>query len=141
MKDSFPPQSLSATGAGTGILMDAVGPNLINARLSTGAATALTSLDVKIQASIDNSTWVDVTDSGGTTVAFTQVTAANTAPQTISFNTPVSTAGAAPYLYVRAFATLVGTSIFLAVSLLANFKFSSNTGTQTGPTVYIPPSP
>lgn len=141
VKDTFKPQSLTITGAGDGILMDSVGPNLINARLSVGAVTALTTLDVKMQASIDNSTWVDVTDSGGSTVAFTTVTAANPAPQTISFNLPVSTAGASVYLYVRAYATLVGTSAYMAVSLLANFKFSSNTGYLNSPTVYVPASP
>lgn len=136
LKDTFPPQLLSATGDGNAIFVGDVGTNLINARLSWGTATALTSLAVKMQASPTGSgSWVDITDADGDTVAFTTVTAASGTPQTISFQMPPSlTATSDPYLYVRASATLVGTSIQMAVSLLGCAKFGGGgTGYQNTP--------
>lgn len=122
----------SATGAGNSIDVSTVGPNRINARLSVGAVVSLTSLAVKMQSSIDDSTWVDIT--GAT---FTTVTAANGAPEMISFQLPEATsATAAPPKYVRAYGTLVGTSAAMAVSLIACHKYDGAAGyVATRPTI------
>lgn len=129
LKDTFPPQSLTVTGAGNGIDVSKVGTNRITARLSCGDATALTSLDVKMQASNDDVTYADI--SGAT---FTQVTAGSGVPEAIDFQLPEATSStAAAYKYVRAYATLVGTSIRMAVSLLANHKYDGQNAYQAAP--------
>lgn len=120
-KDTFPPQSLTSTGAGNGILVASTGSNRLNARLSVGDVTAFTSLAVKMQASTDNVTYDDI--SGAT---FTTVTAASGVPEIITFQLPVSTTDA--YIYVRAYATLVGTSVRMAVSILAQVKYDGAAG-------------
>lgn len=129
LKDTFPPQSLTGTGAGDSIDVRTVGTNRINARLSCGTAVAFTSLAVKMQSSPDGSDWTDI--SGAT---FTTVTTASGAPETISFQLPeAATVNASPPIYVRAHATLVGTSILMAVSLLANHKYDGENAYQNAP--------
>lgn len=119
LKDTFPPQSLTGTGAGNAVKVTDVGTNRINARLSCGDGTAFTSLAVKMQASMDNSNWEDI--EGAT---FTTVTTASGTPETIAFQLPRSVdSDDPPYQWVRAHATLVGTSIRMAVSLLACRKW------------------
>lgn len=88
-----------------------------------------------MQASYDGgSTWQDITDADGNTVAFTQVTAASGTPQVITFQLPRAvTTSSNPYKLVRAQPTLVGTSILLAVSLLANIKFEGQTAYRNAP--------
>lgn len=131
---TFPPQVLSATGNGNAIDVRKVGTNLISAQLLLGDATALTSLAVKMQASPDGTTgWVDI--DGAT---FTTVTAdpgvTSVVPETISFQLPPApSATAAPYQYVRAVATLVGTSINMAVNLLATRKYDEAANYQNAP--------
>ena len=125
-RDTFPPQSLTATGAGDGILVSSTGSNRLNARLSVGNVTGFTSLAVKMQASTDNSTFVDI--DGAT---FTTVTAASGVPEIITFQLPVSTTN--PYIYVRAYATLVGTSVRMAVSILAQVKYDGAAGWSGSP--------
>lgn len=115
------PVSVSSTGAHTGVLMSAVGTNVASAILSVGAVTSLTSLDVKLQWSTDNSSFSDIT--GAT---FTQVTAANQV-QIIDFTLPVaaSDTAAAP-IYVRAYSALVGTSALMAVNIIGCRQFASS---------------
>lgn len=129
VKDTFPPQSLTTTGEGNGILVDELGTNRINARLSCGDATGFTSLAVKMQASEDNTNWDDI--SGAT---FTTVTAASGDPEMITFQLPTAESySASPYKYVRAYATLVGTSIRMAVSLFGCRKFDGADGYRNTP--------
>lgn len=123
LKDTFPPQVFSASGNGNAIDVSKVGTNRINARLHVGDAVALTSLDMKMQASPDGTTgWVDI--EGAT---FDQVTtdggATGLTPQTIPFQLPEALDGAEPYSYVRGVGTLVGTSVAICVSLEANAKY------------------
>lgn len=135
---TFPPQTLSATGAGNTINVSDVGTDRINAQLLVGNATALTSLDVKMQAAYDDGAgaatgWVDI--SGAT---FTQITTdpgtTSVVPETIQFQLPKAlTLSTAPYIYVRAYATLVGTDILMCVNLLACRKYD-----QQNTSVYAP---
>lgn len=112
--DTLRPQTFSSTGAGVTVDVTSAGTNLLNARLTVGAVSSLTSFDVKIQASTDDSSWVDI--SGAT---FTTVSAAN-ASEIISFQLPVaSSVTANPYKYVRAYATLVGTNVTVNCAILA----------------------
>lgn len=132
---TFPPQVLSATGAGQAVNVEEVGMNLINAQLIVGDANSLTSLAVKMQAALDDGsgaadagTWTDITGLDGTDVTFTTITADPTTtgavPQTIAFKMPEpSSYSTGPYVWVRAYATLVGTDILMAVTLLATRKY------------------
>lgn len=120
--DTFAPQSLTSTGNGTGVDTQTVGANLLNARLVVNDVTAFTSLDVKMQASTDNTTFVDIT--GAT---FTQVVAASQS-QIIAFQLPTAaSASTNPYRYVRAVATLVGTSCRMAVAVFGLKHFPNPT--------------
>lgn len=132
LKDTFPPQVLSGSGNGTGIDVEDVGTNVINARLSVGDVDTLTSLDVKMQAGIDDANYVDI--DGAT---FTQVTAADPNPEVIMFQMPRAlTVSGSPYNYVRAVATLVGTSVNFSVSLLACRRYDGAAGwVNTRPTI------
>lgn len=119
---TFRPQSFTSTGAGLTVAVGTVGTNLLNAFLSTGAVASFTSLAVKMQASTDDSTWADI--SGAT---FTTITAANS-KEMISFQLPAAASETAlPYIYVRAYATLVGTSILLSCSIWADKRYPSPT--------------
>jgi hypothetical protein len=112
--DTFRPQTLTATTNGLAVDAAAVGGNSLSARLSVGAVSGTSpTLNVKIQASPDGSgSWVDIT--GAT---FTQVTTANQA-QTIRFQLPPAASTTAPaYRYVRAVATIGGTSPSFALSV------------------------
>lgn len=140
LKDTFPPQLLSATGNGNSINCADVGVNRINARLHVGDATALTSLDVKMQAAPDDGTGAAGTFADIDGATFTQVTtdggAAGLTPETISFQLPAADAavnGGRPYQWVRAVATLVGTSINICVSLEACAKDDGGTLYVSGP--------
>lgn len=135
--DTFVPQVFSSTGAGQAVDVTEGGTNRINARLSCGAAVALTSLAVKMQAATDDGNgsptgWVDI--DGAT---FTTVTAGAGTPEMISFQLPeAASATAAPYQYVRAYGTLVGTSLAIACSLLLCKKFDGGVGSlNTPPTI------
>lgn len=130
MGPTFPPQVLAASGNGNAVRTSKVGVDRINAQLIVGDATALTSLNVKMQAAasdatgaVDGATWVDITGA-----VFTAVTAdagaASVAPETIQFQLPRATAtGARPYEWVRAVATLVGTNIAICVNLLGCARY------------------
>lgn len=126
---TFPPQLHAASANGNAIRVSKVGTNRINAQLIVGDATALTSLDMKIQAArdtgagaADGASWVDI--SGAT---FTQITAdpgtASVAPQTIVFDMPTAASGQRPYEWIRGVSTLVGTNIFMCVNLLACLRY------------------
>jgi hypothetical protein len=138
LKPTFPPQLFSTTAAGQAVNVADVGTDRINAQLLLGDADTLTSLDVKMQAAPDDGSgspgsWADITGA-----AFTQVTAdpttAGVVPQTIEFQMPRAlTLSTAPYIWLRAHGTLVGTSIFMCVNLLACRKYD-----QEQATVYAP---
>jgi hypothetical protein len=112
--------------------MSAVGTNRASAILSVGAVSSLTSLDVKLQWSTDNSSYSDITGA-----AFTQVTAANQT-EVIDFSLPVAASDTAALpIYVRAYSTLVGTSVVMSVNIIGCRKFAS-TGSSfqnTSPTI------
>ena len=115
IKVTFPPQNFSSTAAGTAVLVTGVGSNMLNALLNVGAVSSFTSLVVKMQAS-PTTTDGDLVDCDNAT--FTTVTAAQTS-QMISFQIPPALSSSAnPNIYVRAYATLVGTSCYMAVNVL-----------------------
>ena len=119
---TFRPQVFSSTGAGLTVDADELGTNLLNAMLETGAVSALTSLVVKMQASTDDSGWDDIAGA-----VFTTVTAAN-AREMISFQLPTAASATdLPYKYVRAYATLTGTSIAISCTIIGNKKYPSPT--------------
>jgi hypothetical protein len=110
---TFTPQVFATTADGTGVDCAPAGSALINAFIDVGDVSTFTSLAVKMQASVDNVTFVDIT--GAT---FTTVTAAQTT-QMISFQLPTAaSASTGPYRYVRATATLTGTSCSLVVLVM-----------------------
>lgn len=112
--DTFTPQSLTADGNGIGVDVSSVGTNLLNAILAVGDVTVFTSLAVKMQASTDNTTFVDIT--GAT---FTTVTAAN-GLEMISFQLPIAVSATTdPYKYVRAVADITGTSARIHCMIIA----------------------
>lgn len=127
---TFPPQLHAASANGNAIRTGKVGVNRINAQLIIGDATALTSLNVKIQAATDNgagspdaATWVDIPGA-----AFLPVTAdagANSvAPETIQFQLPRAlTVGSRPYEWIRGVSVLVGTNVFMCVNLLGCARY------------------
>lgn len=124
LKPTFPPQLLSATGNGAAIDVTKVGANRITAGLILGNAVALTSLDVKLQAAYDDGAgnptgWVDISGAAFPQVTVNPGTGGNV-PVQITFQLPLPlTQATAPYQYVRAVATLVGTSIQICVKFLA----------------------
>ena len=125
---TFRPQSFTSTGAGVTCNLYPYGSNQISARLDVGAVNTLTSLAVKIQVSVDDSTWVDV--SGAT---FTTVTAAN-AGETIDFFVPMaSSTTASPYIYVRAYATLTGTSALISCLIEGSTKMGATNAWSNSP--------
>jgi hypothetical protein len=112
--DTIRPQTITSTTNGVSVDIAPIGANSLSARLAVGAVSGTSpTLDVKMQASPDGSGgWVDI--AGAT---FTQVTAANQV-QIIRFQLPVapSTTSAA-YRYVRAVATVGGTSPSFALNV------------------------
>lgn len=115
--DSIRPQTITANTNGVSVDAAPVGGNSLSARLSVGAVSGTSpTLNVRMQWSADNSTWTDI--AGAT---FTQVTAANQA-EIIRFALPpaASLTAAAPR-WVRAVATVGGTSpsFELVVTVLA----------------------
>ena len=129
---TFRPQSFTSTGAGLTIDARDVGTNLLNARLDVGAVNTFTSLVVKMQASTDDSNWDDISGA-----VFTTVTAAN-AGETISFQIPQpASVSALPYIYVRAYATLTGTSAVIACNIYGCKRYPSPTLAyqNTAPTI------
>lgn len=129
---TFQPGAALTTGVtnGTGVLLDTIGTNRVNAFLFVGTVSALTSLDVKIQVSSDNSTWVDVSPSA----AFTQVTAGAQNPQIIPFQmNRALTTTSSPYIYARAVATIVGTSAYVVVAFFGGAKFDGAVVIQNQP--------
>lgn len=119
---TFRPQSFTSTGAGLTVDARYVGTALFNARLDVGAVNTFTSLVVKMQASTDDSNWDDITGA-----VFTTVTAAN-AGEWISFQLPApASATALPYIYVRAYATLVGTSAVIAANIYGDKRYPNPT--------------
>lgn len=132
-QQTFVPQTFSSTGAGTGVQISTTGSALVNAMLEVGAVNTLTSLIVKIQASTDNSAWVDCTDEDGNVVVFTTVTTLNHI-EWISFQIPTALlATSAPYIYVRMFGTLVGTSVVLSGSFHTLLRYGPGVGSQSAP--------
>lgn len=128
--DTIRPQSITGNTNGVAVDLAPFGGNVVNAILSVGAVSSLTSLDVKIQVSPDGSgSWADVTGA-----AFTQVTAANNL-QIISFQVPrAPTTTAAAYRYARAVCTIVGTSALTHVVLIGLEKMPNpNSGYVTAP--------
>lgn len=124
--ETLRPQSFTSTGAGLTVDISTVGTNLVNALLSVGAVNTLTSFAVKMQASSDDSNWVDIT--GAT---FTTVTAANSL-QMISFQVPPPlTTSASPYKYVRAYCTLTGTSVLAHIVILGCLRYPNATATAS----------
>ncbi|OWK34305.1 hypothetical protein [Fimbriiglobus ruber] len=116
------PQSISGNTNGTAVNMASVGPNVGNMLVSVGAVNTFTSVTVKVQQSADGSTgWTDITNAVGTAI-----TAANSV-QIVPFQNTTGT-----YNYVRAVATLVGTSCLISVVMLAEQKIDQNFGFQNG---------
>ena len=112
--DTIRPQTLTATANGLPVDVAPIGANGLSARLSAGAVSGTSpTLNVKMQASPDGSgSWVDIPGA-----AFTQVTAANQT-QTIRFQMPPAPNATAPaYRYVRAVATIGGTSPSFALAV------------------------
>lgn len=112
---TFAPQNFSSTAAGTAVLVTDIGSNYINAILNVGAVSSFTSLVVKMQASptTTDGDFVDCDDA-----TFTTVTAAQNV-QIIGFQIPKAlTTSSNPNIYVRAYATLVGTSCYMAVNVI-----------------------
>lgn len=129
-QDTLRPQSFTSTGAGLAVDATSIAGNLMSAYLSVGAVNTFTSLNVKIQASTDSAFTTPVDITGAT---FTAVTAANTS-QIIDFAVPTVTDTAnSPYIYVRAYATLVGTSALVHCAFMGGLKFTSSTGQVGGP--------
>jgi hypothetical protein len=132
-QDTLRPQSFTSTGAGLAVDTSTVGTDFLSARLTVGAVNTFTSLAVKMQASTDSAftTPVDITNA-----TFTTVTAANTS-EVIDFQMPtVASVSASPFLYVRAYATLVGTSALVQCNILGWHKMDSGDGyTNSAPTV------
>lgn len=110
-EDTIRPQTLTASANGVSVDVAAIGANTLSALLSVGAVSGTSpSLAVKMQASADGSTWVDI--SGAT---FTTVTSANQS-QIIQFTMPTPSNTSDPaYRYVRAVATISGTSPSFAI--------------------------
>lgn len=131
--DTFRPQSFTSTGAGLSVDTATVGTDFLSARLTVGAVNTFTSLVVKMQASTDSAftTPVDITNA-----TFTSVTAANTS-EVIDFQMPtVASTSASPYRYVRAYATLTGTSALIQCAVLGWHKMDAADGyTNSAPTV------
>jgi FlaG/FlaF family flagellin (archaellin) len=121
---TFPPQSFTSTAAGQSVNVADVGTDRINAQLIVGDANTFTSLAVKMQAAYDDGAgsptgWADIDGATFTTVT-TDPGTGGAVPQTIQFQLPTALSlSTAPYIYVRAYATLVGTSILMCVNLLA----------------------
>lgn len=117
---TFRPQSFTSTGAGLTVDARYVGTDRMSAILDVGAVNTFTSLAVKMQYSNDDSNWFDI--SGAT---FTTVTAANQT-EVIDYVLPAAATltGAAP-IYVRAYATLVGTSALISCNVLGDRKFAA----------------
>lgn len=129
--ETFRPQSFSSTGAGLTVDVSTCGNNLLNAKLEIGAVNTLTSIIVKIQASKDDSNWDDISGA-----VFTTVTAAN-ATEVISFQLPTATSPTAdPYKYVRAYATLTGTSVLMHCAILGLKRMPN----PTAGNLYAPPT-
>lgn len=131
---------LTVTGAGNAVDVSDVGTDRINAQLHVGDASVLTSLAVKMQAAIDDgsgspdaASWVDISGATFTTVT-TDPGTAGAVPETIEFQLPQAlTVTAEPYIWVRAYATLVGTNILLCVPLLACRKYDQEASFQNTP--------
>ncbi len=127
--DTFRPQSFTSTGAGIAVDASQVGSDLMSAKLTVGAVSSFTSLDVKVQASADSAFTSPIDITGAT---FTQITTANNNggdPQIIDFNLPTVTSIAlGANIYVRGYATLVGTSCLMQMEFLGNKKFTTATG-------------
>ena len=138
LKPTFDPQNLTVSGAGRALDMSPHGANNINARLSIGDAVALTSLDVKMQAAPDDGTgspgsWADIPGA-----AFTQVTTDpgtnGLVDQIITFKMPPPlTLSSSPYIWLRAYATLVGTSILICVTIFASRRYDGNACNNNAP--------
>jgi hypothetical protein len=117
-----------------------VGTDRINAYLHAGDANSFTSLAVKMQAAIDDGsgspdsgTWVDISGAAFTTLTTDPGTAGVTA-EGITFQLPQAlTLSTAPYIWVRAYATLVGTSINICVPLIACRKYDQLQSFQNSP--------
>ena len=145
LKPTFDPQNFSSTGAGRAIQVGDVGTNIITAELFLGDANTFTSLVVKFQAATDDgtgnpdaATWVDITGLDGSVVAFATVTTDpgtdGVVPEMVSFKLPPAlTISSKPYIWVRGFATLVGTSIYMCVNLLATRKFDQQNAYNNAP--------
>lgn len=136
LADLFPPQQISATTNGSGVQVEEVGSGLMTADLHVGAAVGLTSLVVTLQASVDNgvSGWVNVNDQNGNQVTFPMVTAGSQAPSRVSFHMPTATGTNPAYSWIRAVATLTGTSIFMQVGLEVTSKMGGfGVGYQNAP--------
>lgn len=122
--DLLPPQVLAAGGAGTGVNTAPTGTNWLTARLCVGAVTTLTTLDIKLQASATlGGTYTDIPGA-----AFTTVTV-GTRSQMIDFQMPnVVNITDPPFLFVRAFSALVGTSANLHVEVFGTVDTSGIQG-------------
>lgn len=108
-EDLIRPQVISSDSQGSAVDVATVGANLLNARLSLGAVSSLTSLVVTIEASPTGSgSWVTCTKPNGDNATLT-LTAANT-DTVISFQLPTASASADPYRYVRANYDITGTN-------------------------------
>lgn len=118
--DLVPPGVVAATGNGTGVSVATAGANWMSARLCVGVVTALTTLDVKLQASPTiGGTYIDIPGA-----VFTTVVAA-TQSQVIDFELPtVTVPTAAAYLFIRAVTTLVGTSVNMHVEAIGATDWS-----------------
>ena len=118
--DLVPSQVLTATGNGTGVSIVPSATNWLSARLHVAAVTALTTLDVKLQASSAiGGTYTDIPGA-----VFPTVTAANT-NKMIDFQMPAIVLPTdPPFLFVRAVSTLVGTSVNVHCEVFGTIKTS-----------------
>lgn len=106
---SFRPNTVTATANGTGIDTKGYHDGMVTLEVGTVAGTAPT-LDVKIQESDDNTTFVDIT--GAT---FTQVTASNNTQKLRIADLN----GGTRKRYIRAVATIAGTGPSFAFAVNA----------------------
>jgi len=103
--ESFTPAALTTTTNGTGIDLSDSNANMASALLNVGAVSGTQgTLNVKIQESTDNTTFVDIT--GAT---FAQQTTSGTAGSLGSANGSQIISFQRNKRYVRAYATMAGT--------------------------------
>lgn len=135
-EDLIRPQVISSDSQGSAVDVSTVGANLLNARLSLGAVSSLTSLVVTIEASPSGSgDWVTCKTPNGDNATLT-LTAANT-DVLVAFQLPTAaSASANPYRYVRANYDITGTNCAACCTVFGLTHMPNpNSGYTTAPPV------